>query len=157
MLANDRLENWDRQHFFHPSTHMASHARGDTPARVITGGAQVVSLTLTSTYRLTCDGLGGASEFVDVTVVVGGTPATIINCRHYHGMSVGGDAISTAWAYAGDGTGDPPVGQAGAAANEVDHDNHHHPINLDHGVPPDSLYVVVTGGVNCYAMVYTSQ
>jgi L-2,4-diaminobutyrate transaminase len=41
MLANDRLENWDRQHFFHPSTHMASHARGDTPARVITGGEGV--------------------------------------------------------------------------------------------------------------------
>lgn len=34
----DELEAWDRDHFFHPSTHMAAHARGDTPARVVTGG-----------------------------------------------------------------------------------------------------------------------
>jgi len=38
MLVNDRLEEWDRQNFFHPSTHMAAHARGETPTRVITGG-----------------------------------------------------------------------------------------------------------------------
>ena len=31
----DELEAWDRDHFFHPSTHMAGHARGDTPTRVI--------------------------------------------------------------------------------------------------------------------------
>ena len=41
-LANrDELEAWDREHFFHPSTHMAAHARGDTPARVIEGGEGV--------------------------------------------------------------------------------------------------------------------
>ncbi len=34
----DELESWDRDHFFHPSTHMAAHARGDLPARVIEGG-----------------------------------------------------------------------------------------------------------------------
>ena len=39
MLENrDRLEAWDREHFFHPSTHMAQHARGESPARVIEGG-----------------------------------------------------------------------------------------------------------------------
>jgi L-2,4-diaminobutyrate transaminase len=36
-LTNE-LTAWDRDHFFHPSTHMAAHARGDTPTRVITGG-----------------------------------------------------------------------------------------------------------------------
>ena len=35
------LAAWDRDHFFHPSTHMAAHARGDTPARVVTGGEGV--------------------------------------------------------------------------------------------------------------------
>ncbi|WP_435259341.1 aspartate aminotransferase family protein [Thioclava sp. FR2] len=35
--AND-LNAWDRDHFFHPSTHMGMHARGDTPRRVIAGG-----------------------------------------------------------------------------------------------------------------------
>ena len=42
MLENrDRLEAWDREHFFHPSTHMAQHARGENPARVIEGGEGV--------------------------------------------------------------------------------------------------------------------
>lgn len=41
MLTNDHLEVWDRQHFFHPSTHMASHARGESPNRIITGGEGV--------------------------------------------------------------------------------------------------------------------
>ncbi|WP_372394929.1 aspartate aminotransferase family protein [Azospirillum sp. HJ39] len=39
-LTNE-LTAWDRDHFFHPSTHMAAHARGDTPTRVITGGEGV--------------------------------------------------------------------------------------------------------------------
>ena len=37
----DELEAWDREHFFHPSTHMAQHARGETPTRVVTGGSGV--------------------------------------------------------------------------------------------------------------------
>jgi L-2,4-diaminobutyrate transaminase len=32
------LNAWDRDHFFHPSTHMGAHARGETPRRVIAGG-----------------------------------------------------------------------------------------------------------------------
>lgn len=36
-LTND-LNAWDRDHFFHPSTHMGMHARGDSPRRVMTGG-----------------------------------------------------------------------------------------------------------------------
>lgn len=35
---NDMLEQWDRENFFHPSTHLADFARGDMPARVITSG-----------------------------------------------------------------------------------------------------------------------
>ena len=35
---NDLLARWDRDHFLHPSTHVATHARGDSPTRIITGG-----------------------------------------------------------------------------------------------------------------------
>ncbi len=38
MLRNDQLEQWDRESFFHPSTHLADFARGDVPQRVVTGG-----------------------------------------------------------------------------------------------------------------------
>lgn len=38
MLHNDQLEQWDRENFFHPSTHLAEFARGNVPHRVITGG-----------------------------------------------------------------------------------------------------------------------
>jgi len=42
MLQNrDELDAWDREHFFHPSTHMAAHARGETPNRIIEGGEGV--------------------------------------------------------------------------------------------------------------------
>lgn len=36
-LPND-LHALDRAHVFHPSTHLAGHARGETPNRIITGG-----------------------------------------------------------------------------------------------------------------------
>lgn len=39
MLKNDQLEQWDRDNFFHPSTHLAEFARGNAPQRVITGGS----------------------------------------------------------------------------------------------------------------------
>lgn len=39
MLHNDKLEEWDRENFFHPSTHLAEFARGNVPQRVITGGS----------------------------------------------------------------------------------------------------------------------
>ncbi|MBS8225615.1 aspartate aminotransferase family protein [Vannielia litorea] len=38
MLKNDMLEQWDRDNFFHPSTHLAQFARGEAPHRVIKGG-----------------------------------------------------------------------------------------------------------------------
>lgn len=42
MLKNrDELEAADREHFFHPSTHMAAHARGESPSRIMTGGEGV--------------------------------------------------------------------------------------------------------------------
>lgn len=39
MLHNDKLEQWDRESFFHPSTHLAEFARGNLAHRVITGGS----------------------------------------------------------------------------------------------------------------------
>lgn len=38
MLTNDQLAQWDRENFFHPSTHLAQHARGEAPGRVISSG-----------------------------------------------------------------------------------------------------------------------
>lgn len=36
MLRNDQLDQWDRDNFFHPSSHLAGHRRGETPNRIIT-------------------------------------------------------------------------------------------------------------------------
>lgn len=36
MLKNTQLEDWDRENFFHPSTHLAEFARGNLAQRVIT-------------------------------------------------------------------------------------------------------------------------
>ncbi len=42
MLRNDDdLAQWDRDNFFHPSTHLAQHARGESPTRIITGASGV--------------------------------------------------------------------------------------------------------------------
>lgn len=41
MLRNDQLDQWDRENFFHPSTHLAQHARGESPSRIVTGGKGV--------------------------------------------------------------------------------------------------------------------
>lgn len=41
MLKNDQLDAWDRENFFHPSTHLAQHARGEAPSRIVTGGKGV--------------------------------------------------------------------------------------------------------------------
>ena len=39
MLRNDQLDQWDRDTFFHPSTHLAQFARGEAPNRIVTGGS----------------------------------------------------------------------------------------------------------------------
>ncbi|WBL31734.1 aspartate aminotransferase family protein [Sinirhodobacter sp. HNIBRBA609] len=44
------LNAWDRDHFFHPSTHMGMHARGESPRRVI-GGGEGVYITDTAGKR----------------------------------------------------------------------------------------------------------
>jgi len=41
MLRNDQLDQWDRENFFHPSTHLGQHARGEAPNRIVTGGEGV--------------------------------------------------------------------------------------------------------------------
>ncbi len=38
MLNNDQLGQWDRDHFFHPSTHLGQFARGEAANRIVTGG-----------------------------------------------------------------------------------------------------------------------
>jgi L-2,4-diaminobutyrate transaminase len=38
MLINNQLEKWDRENFFHPSTHLADFARGDLAQRIIANG-----------------------------------------------------------------------------------------------------------------------
>jgi L-2,4-diaminobutyrate transaminase len=37
-MRNDRIDAWDRAHFFHPSTHLGQHARGESPNRIVEGG-----------------------------------------------------------------------------------------------------------------------
>ncbi|MEM6849348.1 MAG: aminotransferase [Pseudomonadota bacterium] len=39
--VNDQLAAWDRDAFFHPSTHLAQHRRGDNPGRIVTRGEGV--------------------------------------------------------------------------------------------------------------------
>jgi len=39
MLKNDQLDQWDRENFLHPSTHLAKHARGESPNRIVVGGS----------------------------------------------------------------------------------------------------------------------
>ncbi len=41
MLRNDQLAEWDRENFFHPSTHLAQFARGEVHDRILTGGKGV--------------------------------------------------------------------------------------------------------------------
>jgi L-2,4-diaminobutyrate transaminase len=41
MLRNDQLDQWDRAHFFHPSTHLSQFARAEMPNRIIAGGEGV--------------------------------------------------------------------------------------------------------------------
>jgi L-2,4-diaminobutyrate transaminase len=41
MLRNDKLDQWDREAFFHPSTHLAQHARGESSNRVVTTASGV--------------------------------------------------------------------------------------------------------------------
>jgi L-2,4-diaminobutyrate transaminase len=38
---SNELAAWDRDHFFHPSTHMGQHARGEMPNRIVAGGEGV--------------------------------------------------------------------------------------------------------------------
>jgi L-2,4-diaminobutyrate transaminase len=39
--SDNELNAWDRDHFFHPSTHMGQHARGETLNRIVTGAEGV--------------------------------------------------------------------------------------------------------------------
>jgi L-2,4-diaminobutyrate transaminase len=54
--SNERTA-WDRDHFFHPSTHMGMHARGETPTRVMAGGEGVYVTDVTG--RTSLDAFAG--------------------------------------------------------------------------------------------------
>ncbi|MDP5306116.1 aspartate aminotransferase family protein [Paracoccus spongiarum] len=41
MLTNDELAKWDRENFFHPSTHLGQFARGEGAQRIVSGGEGV--------------------------------------------------------------------------------------------------------------------
>ena len=69
---SNELTAFDRDHFFHPSTHMGTHARGETPTRVITGakGATIVDRdgreSLDAFAGLYCVNVGyGRTEIAD--------------------------------------------------------------------------------------------
>ncbi len=53
----DQLEAWDRDHFFHPSTHLAQFARGEAPERIMVGGEG--STIVDRTGKRYIDGFGG--------------------------------------------------------------------------------------------------
>jgi L-2,4-diaminobutyrate transaminase len=58
MLRNrDQLEAWDRDHFFHPFTHLAQFARGEAPERIMTGAEG--SYVIDREGRRLLDGFGG--------------------------------------------------------------------------------------------------
>jgi len=53
MLDRDNeLNAWDRDHFFHPSTHMGQHARGESPNRIVSGGEGVYITDVTGKRSL---------------------------------------------------------------------------------------------------------
>lgn len=41
MLLNDQLDQWDRDNFFHPSTHLGQHERGEAASRIVETGSGV--------------------------------------------------------------------------------------------------------------------
>jgi L-2,4-diaminobutyrate transaminase len=53
----DQLVEWDREALFHPSTHLAMHARGESPARIIRGGKGVYVIDVEG--RRSLDGFAG--------------------------------------------------------------------------------------------------
>ncbi len=57
MLNNDQLNRWDRETFFHPSTHVAMHARGESPQRIVVGGEGVY--VTDNNGRKSLDGFAG--------------------------------------------------------------------------------------------------
>ena len=55
--TSNSLESGDRAHFFHPSTHVGTHARGDTPNRMIEKGTGIYITD--SNGRTSLDGFAG--------------------------------------------------------------------------------------------------
>ena len=56
-VSAEELEQWDRDHFFHPSTHMGQHARRELPNRIITSAEGVYIVD--NTGRRSLDAFAG--------------------------------------------------------------------------------------------------
>ena len=93
---NNERAAWDRDHFFHPSTHMGTHARGESPTRVIASGEGV--------YVTDVDGKTSLDAFAGLYCVNVGYG------RHEIGEAIAQQANALAYyhAYAGHGS-DPSI------------------------------------------------
>ena len=92
MLTNDQLAQWDRENFFHPSTHLGQFARGEAPQRIVTGG-EGATITDRDGNRL----LDGFAGLYCVNVGYGRTEIAEAIAKQAHGLAY-------YHAYAGHGT-----------------------------------------------------
>ena len=89
---SNELTAWDRDHFFHPSTHMGTHARGETPTRVIAGGEGVYIIDINGRKSidafagLYCVNVGyGRQKIADAIAAPGQEPRLLPRlCRPRH-------------------------------------------------------------------------
>ncbi|MDO5603566.1 MAG: aspartate aminotransferase family protein [Paracoccus sp. (in: a-proteobacteria)] len=95
MLSNDELGQWDRDNFFHPSTHLAQFARGEAAQRVVTGGEGVYitdrdgNRLLDGFAGLYCVNVGyGRSEIADAIA------AQARELAYYHAYAGHGSEVS---------------------------------------------------------------
>ncbi|MGJ8617145.1 MAG: aminotransferase class III-fold pyridoxal phosphate-dependent enzyme [Sulfitobacter sp.] len=95
MLTNDVLDKWDRENFFHPSTHLAQHARGESASRIIKGakGSHIVdrdgNQILDGFAGLYCVNAGyGRTEITDAIA------AQAAELAYYHSYAGHGTEVS---------------------------------------------------------------
>jgi len=125
MLTNDTLAQWDRETFFHPSTHLAQHARGETASRIIKTAKGVYiedrdgTRLLDAFAGLYCVNVGyGRSEIADAIA------AQAHELAYYHSYVGHGTEASVTLAKmiidrAPEGMSKVYFGQSGSDANET--------------------------------------
>ena len=90
---SNELAAWDRDHFFHPSTHMGMHARGESPTRVMAGGEGVTvwdnngKKSIDAFAGLYCVNVGyGRQKIADAIAAQAKQPGLLPRlCRAWHG------------------------------------------------------------------------